>query len=192
MSYVILGCRLLLLGMFLVSLAGKVRSRRAFHAFVAATATLLAVAPAPARRFALLAMAAEAVIVVLLAVPPTPPAAVPPTLPAGFALSAVTLGGFGYALVRALKQGRTAPCRCFGASSAPVGRRHVIRNLVLIAAAVTAAVATLDGAPHAVETPGVVITALAALVCVVLVTRLDDIAELFRAPPGARRGSRSR
>ncbi|MEU4834045.1 MauE/DoxX family redox-associated membrane protein [Streptosporangium sp. NPDC023615] len=180
MSYVILGCRLLLLGIFLASLAGKVRSRQAFREFVAATATLLAVPSAPARRFALLAMAAEAAIVVLLAVPPTVPAVAPPTLPAGFALAAVTLAGFGYALARALRQGRTAPCRCFGASSAPVGRRHVIRNLVLIAAAATAAVAALGGAPQAVETPGVVITALAALVCVVLVTRLDDIAELFR------------
>ncbi|MGC5009705.1 MauE/DoxX family redox-associated membrane protein [Streptosporangium sp. DT93] len=172
MSYVILGCRLLLLGIFLASLAGKARGRQAFREFVAATATLLAVRSVPARRLALLAMAAEAAIVVLLAVPAT--------LPAGFALAAVTLGGFGYALARALRQGRAAPCRCFGSSSAPVGGRHVIRNLVLIAAAMTALVATLGGAPQAVETPGVIVTALAALVCVVLVTRLDDIAELFR------------
>ncbi|MGJ6968410.1 MauE/DoxX family redox-associated membrane protein [Streptosporangium sp. G11] len=178
MSYVILGCRLVLLGMFLVSLAGKVRSRRAFREFVAATATLLAVAPGPARRLAMLAVAAEAAIVVLIGVPAT--------VPVGFALSAVTLGGFGYALVRALKQERAAPCRCFGPSATPVGRHHVIRNLVLIAAAVTALGATLGGAPQAVEIPGVAITALAALVCVVLIVRLDDIAELFRPTAAGR------
>ncbi|MFF3440577.1 MauE/DoxX family redox-associated membrane protein [Streptosporangium sp. NPDC002721] len=172
MSYVILGCRLVLLGIFLTSLVGKVRSRQAFREFVTATATLLAVAPGPARRFAALAVAAEAAIVVLIGVPAT--------VPAGFALSAVTLGGFGYALVRALRQERAAPCRCFGPSATPVGRRHVIRNLVLIVAAATALGATAGGVPQAVEIPGAVITGVAALVCVVLIVRLDDIAELFR------------
>jgi uncharacterized membrane protein YphA (DoxX/SURF4 family) len=43
-------------------------------------------------------------------------------------------------LVR-LAQGRHPPCACFGAwSERPIGTGHVVRNLVLIAVAVTAAV----------------------------------------------------
>lgn len=178
MDYVILGCRLLLVGIFLTSLAGKVRSRQAFREFLTATATLLDVAPEPARRLGMLAMAAEAAIVVLVIVPAT--------VPFGFALSAVTLGGFAYALVRALKRGNAAPCHCFGASAAPVRKLHVVRNVVLIVLALMALVATFGGMSHAVEIPGVVITALAALVCVMLVVRLDDLAELF-GPTAARR-----
>jgi uncharacterized membrane protein YphA (DoxX/SURF4 family) len=41
-----------------------------------------------------------------------------------------------------LRQGRRPPCACFGAWSArPIGRGHVIRNLVLIALATAAALA---------------------------------------------------
>ncbi|MGI5268331.1 MauE/DoxX family redox-associated membrane protein [Nonomuraea sp. CA-218870] len=172
MGYVVVWGQLLVVGIFLVSLAGKVRSRQAFREFITATGTLLAVDPGRARRLGLLAVVAEAAIVVLVAVPVT--------APAGFALAAVTLGGFGYALVRALRREKAAPCHCFGASETPVGRHHVVRNLVLIVAALAAMGAAFAGTPGGVEVPGMVIAAAAAAVCVLIVVRLDDIAELFR------------
>lgn len=67
MGHVVVWGRLLVLGIFLVSLAGKVRSRQAFREFVAATGTLLAVRPGRARWLGLLAVVAEVAIVVLVA-----------------------------------------------------------------------------------------------------------------------------
>ncbi|MFG1947413.1 MauE/DoxX family redox-associated membrane protein [Nonomuraea sp. NPDC048826] len=173
MGYVVVFGQLLVLGIFLVSLVGKVRSRQAYREFITATGRLLAVGPGRARWLGLLAVAAEAAIVVLVAVPVT--------ASVGFVLAVVTLGGFGYALVRALRrEEKAAPCHCFGASETPVGRRHVIRNLVLIVAALAALGAAFTGTPGGVEIPGVVIAAAAAAMCVLVVVRLDDIAELFR------------
>ncbi|WSA51820.1 hypothetical protein OIE67_48620 [Nonomuraea fuscirosea] len=178
MGYVVVWGRLLVLGIFLVSLAGKVRGRQAFREFLMATGTLLAVERRWARWLGSLAVVAEVGIVVLVAVPGT--------VAVGFALAAVTLGGFGYALVRAMGRGKGASCRCFGASEKPVGRHHVIRNVVLIGVALVAMGATFAGTSGGVELPGVVIAAVAAAVCVLVVVRLDDIAELFRPAPVGR------
>lgn len=65
----------------------------------------------------------EVAIVVLLAVPVT--------ARVGAALAALALLGFTAVIVAALRRGSLAACRCFGASTVPLGRRHVLRNGLL-------------------------------------------------------------
>ena len=61
--------------------------------------------------------------------------------PAAFAL----LAGFTVILVGVVRSGRVATCACFGGTSGePVSNRHLVRNAVLMMAAVAAS--TIDGA----------------------------------------------
>lgn len=168
-GYLELGCRGLLAGVFLVSLAGKLRGRSEYSAFVTATASLLATGHRRARVLAPLTIAAEIAIVGALAVGP-----------AGLLAAAALLGCFTVALVLALRRGTTAPCRCFGASTTPVAVHHVVRNLVLAGLAIAGSVAGYAGAgasldPAPLDPAALVVTALAALVCVLVTVRLDDL-----------------
>jgi len=172
MGYLTLGCRLVIAGIFLVSLSSKIRSRAGYRDFVAATAALTG-APAPyARRLAGFTVAAEAAAVLLTALPQT--------APVGLVLAVGVLGAFTYILVRALRRNRVVTCRCFGSSTVPVGVPQVARNVFLVLVAVSGLVAAgLGGTPH-VEWGGVTVTALAASICVLLLARLDELVDLFR------------
>jgi hypothetical protein len=56
-------------------------------------------------------------------------------------LAAATLVVFTLVILRRLLDGSRPPCACFGSrSSRPLGARHVVRNLTLLAVAVVAAV----------------------------------------------------
>ena len=58
-------------------------------------------------------------------------------------VAVVTLLVFTLVIVRRLLDGSRPPCACFGSrSKRPLGRRHVIRNLALLAVALVAAVGT--------------------------------------------------
>jgi hypothetical protein len=50
----------------------------------------------------------------------------------GFVLTLLLLAAFTTGIVRSLRSGTKASCACFGASTAPIGRRHVVRNTVLL------------------------------------------------------------
>lgn len=174
MGYVVLAGQLLLGGIFLVSAVSKVWRRRAYRQFVSGTAALLGAAPGTARRLAPATVAAEAGVVLTLAVPAT--------TALGFGLAAGLLAALTYVLVRALRRGTAAGCNCFGAATQPVGPEHVVRNAVLIGVALTGlAAAAAGGGP--VELAGVAVTAVAAFAGVALVVRLDDLVTLFRAQP---------
>ena len=172
MSYLTLSLRCLVGVVFAVAAAGKLRGRRAFGEFLESLQPL-AVVPARWRRAAAIAtVGAEVVVVALLALPGAGAAG-------GFALAAVLLAAFAVAIRAAVRRGVRAPCRCFGASSTPLDRPHVARNACLGVAAAAGAVlahATAPAAPH----PGGVVLALASGgVLALLVTRLDDLVELF-------------
>ncbi|MBE8526059.1 methylamine utilization protein MauE [Amycolatopsis sp. H6(2020)] len=174
MSYLLIACRTLLLGVFLAALAGKVRRRAAYRDFVA---SLRALGVLPGRLVAVTAAAvtaAEAAIVVLLAVPGT--------VPAGFLLTAVLLTAFTTGIVVAVRRGTTAPCACFGASVTPLGRVHVVRNLVLLGTA-GAGLAVAGAGGGGGEFAGAALAVAAAVVALVPVLRLDDLAALFSRAP---------
>jgi uncharacterized membrane protein YphA (DoxX/SURF4 family) len=154
---------------FLVSVSAKLRSRSAFRAFV----SWLAALPVPLvrsqpRATAIATAAAEAVIVVLVALPRT--------VRPGLALASVVLAAFAASTWVFVARGADAPCHCFGVSASPLGRRHVVRDALLGAVAVTgAAAAGLGGARPA----GAVLSLGAGLVAAVFIVFFDDLAALF-------------
>ncbi|WP_028927911.1 MauE/DoxX family redox-associated membrane protein [Pseudonocardia acaciae] len=173
MTYVVLGSRTLLAGVFLVSLAGKLGGRRAFRSFVAATAALLAVQTRSARVLAPLTVAGEGAVVVALALPGL--------VWVGFVVAAALLCCFSVVLAGAIRRGTRTPCRCFGAGSAPVGGHQMVRNLVLVAVAAVGLVGGLTaGGDRGYEPAGVALVAVVAAVCVLVTARLDDLVALLR------------
>jgi hypothetical protein len=122
---------------------------------------------------------AETAVVLLLLVPqPLHLIAV-----AGFALTIVLLLGFAVSIGLVLRRGVQASCRCFGGTgAAPFRRHHIVRNLVLVAAAGAGLVAAL--AEPAFTWEAVTLAGAPAVVLALLTTRLDDVVELFApAPP---------
>ncbi|MFD5743667.1 MauE/DoxX family redox-associated membrane protein [Streptomyces massasporeus] len=184
MTYVAFACRILLFGVFLLALAGKVRSRTAFASF-ARSITDLRLFPRKVSRAAAAAVIAGEVAVLLLLVPPR-------TAHLGLAAAVLLLLAFTAGIVVALRGGRRAPCRCFGASATPLGPLHVVRNLILAGtgAAGFAVMTALPAGGWPAHAGGGAVAAVAAIVAALLVARLDDLAALFRtgrpAPVAAR------
>ncbi|MGW5559222.1 MauE/DoxX family redox-associated membrane protein [Micromonospora sp. NPDC003944] len=177
-----LTARLLLALVFVVAVVGKLRTRAGFAEFVASVRQFGVPArwAPPAAR---VAVATEAAVVVLLAVGRT--------VPAGLLLATGLLGVLTAAIVGALRRGARPACRCFGAGDAPIGARHVVRNLALTTVALLGLLgwATASGPPSA---PTVLLAVGVAVPLAAVVVRLDDVVALFaptpsRAPRPARR-----
>ncbi|MHA3703105.1 MauE/DoxX family redox-associated membrane protein [Jatrophihabitans sp. YIM 134969] len=98
-------------------------------------------------------------------------------------LAALLLLGLTAGLVLLLRRGVVTGCACFGASTAPVGARHVVRNLALLAVAVLTTVTAPATTAPAVA-PAVLAAGL-ALVGALLVIRFDDVVALFTPVPTA-------
>ena len=105
-------------------------------------------------------------------------AAVPATARAGLLLAAAVLAALAAGVHVALRRGTSAPCRCFGTAAAPLGRRHVARNLLLGAAAATAAAA----AGPALAPAGIAVSLGAGAAAALAVVFLDDIAAVLGRP----------
>ncbi|GIE36148.1 hypothetical protein Ait01nite_091930 [Actinoplanes italicus] len=172
---------LLIAGVLVVSLAGKLRSRASLRAFADGLGDLRVIPGRLARPVAGVAVAAEAVTLGLLLWPGT--------TAAGMAAAALLFGGFTTALVIAVRRGSRAGCQCFGASSAPVAWRHVARSGCLGAAALAGLVAQLAvaappfsgaGGPQLVAAAGMATLGVGVLVW------LDELAWLFGTTTPAR------
>ncbi|MEV6673920.1 MauE/DoxX family redox-associated membrane protein [Streptomyces sp. NPDC051162] len=184
MGCLALAIRCLIGGVFLTSFIGKVAGRGAFDRFVSSVRDMRVLPTrAAARSVARCVVTAEAAVCVTLATP------VRAVAVGGFVLSGVLLTVFAAGILLSLRQGVRTPCRCFGASTSPLGPGHVARNLTLTAVAVTGAVAVPAAGP---ATPGAtVLSVLAGLLLGGLTTALDDILDLFRPvdrAPGLARG----
>nr|WP_230887175.1 MauE/DoxX family redox-associated membrane protein [Streptomyces spinoverrucosus] len=110
----------------------------------------------------------EAVIVVALAVPAT--------VAVGFGIAVLLLSAFTAGLVGVLRRGTRESCHCFGGGSSPVTPRHVVRNAILIAAALVGLLAP-DGGDSAPA--GLLLAAGVAVILAAVTVALDDLAELF-------------
>ncbi|MEV6560500.1 MauE/DoxX family redox-associated membrane protein [Nocardia sp. NPDC051756] len=172
MIYVVLSCRYLLAGVFLVALVGKLRSRATYLEFVAATGALLGVGDRAARRAALSTVAAEVIIVCALIAEPA--------ARVGLGLAALLLGCFTVALLSALRRGSTTPCRCFGASTTPIRVEHVLRSATLGVLALAGLLVDLTLATHHYAPAGVAVSVPAVAAGILLSTRLDDVVDLLR------------
>ncbi|MYW05913.1 MauE/DoxX family redox-associated membrane protein [Streptomyces sp. SID3343] len=170
MDYVQLGCACLIGLVFAVSAGTKLRDLRGFVDSVPELVPM---------RSALVRPVAAAVLGLEVLVPVT--VAVPALRVYGFAVALALLVAFTWAISTALRRGRRAPCRCFGASQAPLGPRQLVRNGVLSAVAalglVTSVAATSgDGLP---PIAGSAVAAVAGLVGAVLIVSFDDLVDLF-------------
>ncbi len=163
------GCRCLVAMVFVLSVSGKVRSRTGFAEFIGSVGTLVPRWRSRRRSIAAGVVAVEAVIVVLLAVPAT--------ARVGAALAAAAVLGFTAVILAALRRGSMAPCRCFGVSTVPLGRRHVVRNGFLLAAVAVAAAA--DQVPS--DPVWVALAVTAGVIGAVFVALFDELVDLFAA-----------
>ena len=172
MEYLEFGCQVLLGGVFFVSAGSKLYSRTAFADFRAATAGLTGARAARVRQLAVATVAAEIAIVLALIVPAL--------VRWGFVVGIGLLAVFSAAIVRSLRRGHRAPCRCFGASNSPLGAQHVARNAALAAFGVLGIAAGLSGGTSSLDFGPACVVAFAALIGVALTARLDDLIGLFR------------
>ncbi|GIH95209.1 MauE/DoxX family redox-associated membrane protein [Planobispora siamensis] len=173
MEYVLVCCRTLIGVVFVVSAAGKMRSRDAYASFRAAAGELAPRVPVvPAALVPPAVVAGELAVAVLLAVPGA--------AGAGFATALVLLSVFTAAIAMAVRSRRRVACNCFGTSSAPVGPAQLVRNGVLLTAGLIGMVLTVTVTNPAPEGAGFVTAAVAGLAGAGLVLLTEDIAELFR------------
>ncbi|MGW2231003.1 MauE/DoxX family redox-associated membrane protein [Streptomyces formicae] len=170
MPYVTLALRCLIGVVFLASASSKVAGRGRLHAFKASVDAMGAVPGPLVPLVARLVVAAEFAVPLLLVLAPA----------LGFPLACGLLVAFVAGIVGTLRRGTAVPCRCFGASSRPLGREHVVRNVLLTGCALVgeAGVLLSDGAANG---GAAVAAALFAGACLAgLVILLDDLLELFR------------
>src|SRR6185503_12351118 len=136
MDYLSFACRCLIGLVCGVSVIGKLRGRTAFREFAGTTRVLLIaagpvsrVSHAAARVVGGVVVAAEASVVLLLLIPGTGWV--------GLGLAMVLMASFGHGIAAAIRRGLRTSCRCFGASSTPLGSRHLVRNAALFLVAAT-------------------------------------------------------
>jgi len=179
---VIIGARCLVGVVFLVSAVTKLRSSAAFAEFVASLRATGLVPARWARRVAVAMVLTEAAIPALLAAPVL--VEVPPLLAAaGFALAAGLLGVFTAGLGLAVSRGVRTPCRCFGASAAPLGLPQIVRNALLTVTAAAGLVAVLaagSAGTGQMHPATVAMAGAVGLVLAVLAISFDDLVDLFR------------
>lgn len=188
MPYLFLACSISLCLVFGVSASGKV-GRSAFRDFVT-SAGPLKVLPRPFRSAAALAvLVVELALTVTLfagmAVTARP--ALAPVAAVVFAAAAALLLAFTVAIAMMLRRGEREGCRCFGAKATPLGPAHLIRNALLLAVALAGLLAVGD-LEASIEPAGAVLACAAGLVAGLLVTRFDDLTDLFRTPETSARG----
>ncbi|UBU18339.1 MauE/DoxX family redox-associated membrane protein [Nonomuraea gerenzanensis] len=172
MEYVALAARCTLGIVFLAAVAGKVRGREAFAAFRRSMPALVPLwrGRVPAA-LPVAVVAVESATVVLLTAEST--------APAGLVLAGAVLLAFSLGIRHALRSGSRVSCNCFSTSSAPLGRRHLVRNAGLIAVAVTGLAAS--GAGTHAHPAGAVLALAAGGLIALLAVFTDDLTDLFAA-----------
>lgn len=184
-SYVVVFSRCLIGAVFLVSAISKLRGRRQLREFVTSLRSMRLVPERLLTPVAVLVAVAELAVPLLLAPYPAPPV----MAAAGLIVAAMLLTAFAAAIVIVLRRGVAASCRCFGGSgSTPFGRHHVARNAVLTLVALLGAYASLR--QPALDWAAVTLAAPLGIVGALIVTRLDDLIELFGPAPSRRQAPR--
>lgn len=170
MEAVLLGARCAVALVFAAAVFGKLRSREAFRSFVAGVRAMGVLPERAVRPVAFAVAGCEAAVPVAVLVPFT--------ASLGFFLAAGLLMAFTAAVLVVLRRGVEASCPCFGAATSRFGRRHVVRNLLLLAMTVTGAVPATAGPagfpPVAAAVPAVFAGAVVAL----LVIAFEDLVDL--------------
>lgn len=164
MEYLRVGCACLIGLVFLASAASKLRG---YGEFRRSLPGLAPVRPGLLQPLAVVVIASETAVPILLAIPPA--------MAYGFGLSGVLLCAFSVAITLALRRGQRTPCRCFGASNKPLGPAHLIRNTILLVTAVAGGLASGVQSQPA----GLAVAIAAGFLGAVLIVAFDDIVYLF-------------
>ncbi|MFI6496619.1 MauE/DoxX family redox-associated membrane protein [Nonomuraea typhae] len=170
MQSLAIGVRCLIGVVFLVSFASKLAGRAAFRDSVQSIRGAGVLPPRLATSVLVVVIAGEMSISALLMVPVQMANVVAYTIAIG--LLSVFIAG----IVTSMRRGSRVPCRCFGRSTAPLGMRHIVRNLGLLALCVVGVMAPAD----LVQGSGQAVAAIAGLVLGALITQFDLIVDLFR------------
>ncbi|MBG0829602.1 hypothetical protein HS041_17690 [Planomonospora sp. ID67723] len=188
MHYLELSCRALLALVFTVSVAGKARNTASWRSFTRSL-TDLGITARWAPPAAVAVTAAEALTAASLIAASLIAASLvaAPSAQAGYALAAGMVLTFTAVIWRTVRREVTVRCACFGPSGAPMSRRHLLRNGLLLA--VTAGGWALARPGGTYEIAGVAIALSAAFAAGTLIVRFDDLAALVAGPPGKRRES---
>ncbi|MEV1004496.1 MauE/DoxX family redox-associated membrane protein [Nonomuraea sp. NPDC050202] len=165
-AYVGFGCRVLLAVVFFAAAVSKVRGRRDRAAF---QASLGAFGVKPRWRPAV----AAAVITCELATAVLLVADV--TALAGSAAGAALLIVFTMAISSVLRRGTSVSCRCFGASTQPLGRRHLVRNAILLLIAALGVTGTTPATALGWNPAALMVSGFVAVILAALVISYDDL-----------------
>jgi hypothetical protein len=99
----------------------------------------------------------------------------------GFATAVGLLSVLSVGIAVILRRGVVVRCRCFGAGTEQLGRRHLVRNLALLGIAMSgqlAGVAVADIEPF--PSAGFLVSIGGGMVIAPLFVWFDDLVELFR------------
>lgn len=171
MQYLAIGCRTATAVVFLLAVAGKVLGSGAFAEFTRSVADMKAVRPRLVQPAARATVLAEALVLVLVAIP------LRITAVLGFAVAVLLTALFSNAIRRTLRSGNRVPCRCFGRSSSPLGPRHLVRNGLLLALTVTGL--AVSWAAGSADLAGALVAVLAGLFLGLIIASFDDLAQLL-------------
>ncbi|WFF00125.1 MauE/DoxX family redox-associated membrane protein [Micromonospora sp. WMMD964] len=172
MVYLAIGVQCLLGTVFVVSSWAKLVGRNSFREFVTSVDDLGLLPIRWVRPVACLVVGGELGVCGLLLVR---------AVDVAYLLAVFLLIAFATAIALTRRRGVSATCRCFGASTAPFGPRHIVRNGVLAAAALVAAFGPQTTARAGAG--GTAVAMLAGLLVGVVVVTLDDILDVLRPSP---------
>ncbi|MEU6034377.1 MauE/DoxX family redox-associated membrane protein [Actinomadura sp. NPDC047616] len=182
-DYLLLAARALTATVFALAFVGKARGAERFGGFVTSIHQLALIPRRAATPVALAIVIGEGAAVLLLILPFAPRL--------GSALAVALLAVFIAAVVRSVRGGVFAECRCFGSRGAVMSHAMIVRNLLLMAIAVpgVAAAPVPTGRPVAA-----VAAVLAGVLAAALFTRYYDrgVAALMRRLVAAERAEAPR
>jgi hypothetical protein len=171
MIYLETGCRAALAFVFLVASTSKIHSLNSYREFHDSLKDLGLSSALLIRALSIGIPAAEGITVVLLAVNGTSRW--------GLLASVVLVGSFTTGIVVARAQGKVVRCRCFGESGGLSNAPHILRNVVLLAGAVTGALAGLLSGGR--QEPAMVVFAIGlGVIAAGLFLRWDELSFLLK------------
>jgi Methylamine utilisation protein MauE len=172
-----IACRMLIGTVFAVSATSKMAGPAAWQAY----RSWLSRVPLPLTGTMMVPVAlaaAEAAVVPLVAMPMT--------ATAGMAVATALCLMLTVGLAVAVRRGLSEPCRCFGASSQPLGGGQVVRNAALSAIAGLGAGLGVAGGGAAVPAGQIALTIAAGLAGALLTIFAEDIAALLGIQPASK------
>jgi hypothetical protein len=163
---------------FVASFTSKVRSRAAFAVFAESLDGFGIRGTRPQARTAGIVIMAEAAAAALVALPFT--------VTWGLAASGLIITVFTAQAGIARRQGLRPVCNCFGSGRSALGARHLVRNGLIIAVAISGLLAEFAGGRASLAAAPAVLAAGIAVIAGISMVVWDDLAALLAPLQGSR------